>query len=366
MERSKQIIRVSLVGIAANLILAAFKAAVGLLAGSIAVILDAVNNLSDALSSVITILGTKLANRPPDRKHPYGHGRIEHLTAVIIAVIILLAGLTSFRESVDKILHPSAASYTAISLVIIAAAVAVKFFLGRYVKAKGTEYHSESLVASGTDASFDAVISLSTLAAAAVSMLWKINLEGWLGAVISIFILKAGIEILQDSFNDLIGVRVDGELTRALRDQICSHPEVHGAYDLILHRYGPEKTIGSVHVEVDDTLTAREIHALTRKISEEVFSSFGIVLTVGVYAANTQSPEIAALRQDVDAVLANYPQVQQIHGFYVEPTQKRVTFDLVFSFGADVPRLYEEIRAALAQRRPEYTFDVVIDSDFSD
>lgn len=366
MERSKQIVRVSLVGIAANLVLAAFKAAVGLLAGSIAVVLDAINNLSDALSSVITILGTKLANRPPDRKHPYGHGRIEHLTAVIIAVIILLAGLASFRESVDKILHPAAASYTVVSLAVIAAAVAVKFFLGRYVKARGMEYHSESLVASGTDASFDAIISLSTLAAAGISLLWKVSLEGWLGTVISIFILKAGVEILLGSFNDLIGIRVDGELTRALREQICAHPEVHGAYDLILHRYGPETTIGSVHVEVDDTMTAREIHALTRKISEEVFSSFGIVLTVGVYAANTQSPEIADLRRDVDAVLAGFPQVQQLHGFYVEPAQKRATFDLVFSYGSDVQKLYEEIRAALKKRRPDYTFDIVIDSDFSD
>ncbi|MBR5390276.1 MAG: cation transporter [Clostridia bacterium] len=366
MNRSKQIVRVSLVGIAANLALAAFKAAVGLLAGSIAVLLDAVNNLSDVLSSVITILGAKLANRPPDREHPYGHGRIEHLSAVLIALIILLAGLASFRESVAKILHPAAAHYTALSLAVIAAAVAVKFFLGRYVKAKGLEYRSESLVASGTDASFDAVISLSTLAAAGISLLWKVSLEGWLGAVISLFILKAGIEILLGSFNDLIGIRVDGELTRALRDRICAHPQVHGAYDLILHRYGPERTLGSVHIEVDDTMTAREIHSLTRKISEEVFSAFGIVLTVGVYAANTQSPEISALRQDVDAVLADYPQVQQLHGFYADPAQKRVTFDLVFSYGSDVQTLYEELRAALVRRRPDYTFDIVIDNDFSD
>ena len=365
MNRSKEIVRVSFIGIGANLVLVAFKALVGVITGSIAVVLDAVNNLSDALSSVITILGTKLANRPPDKKHPYGHGRIEYITSVIIAIIVLLAGLASFRESVDKILRPAQVSYTALSLVIIVAAVAVKFFLGGFVKARGEALNSDSLVASGTDARFDALISLSTLVAGILNLLLQWNIEGWLGAVISIFILKAGIEILMDSLNGIIGERVESELTVKLRGLICSNPQVLGAYDLILHRYGPERTIGSVHIEVDDSLTARELHHLTRALSEQVFQQFGIVLTVGIYASGSDS-ETASLRRQVNEVTAHFPEVKELHAFYVEPEQKRITFDLVLHFGSDAADVLSAIRAELGQRLPDWQFDIVLDSDFSD
>lgn len=366
MERSKQIVRVSIIGILANLVLVAFKSAVGLITGSIAVILDAVNNLSDALSSVITILGTKLANRAPDKKHPYGYGRIEHISSVTIAVIVLLAGVTSFRESLDKIFHPEAASYSAVSLVIIAAAVLVKFFLGRYVKAQGEKLSSESLVASGTDASFDAIISLSTLVAAGVSLLLGLSIEGYLGAVISVVILKAGLEILLESLGSIIGARVDSELSVKLKDKVTSYPEVKGAYDLILHRYGPEKTIGSVHIEVPDSMTAREIHRLTRRITEEVYMEFGIILTVGIYASNTEDETAKAIRESVEAMVQDYPEVLELHGFYVEEQEKRVSFDLIVDFGNDAEGIRNSILERVSSQYPDYRFDVILDSDFSD
>ena len=364
MDRSKQIVRVSVIGILANLVLVAFKALVGLLTGSIAVILDAVNNLSDALSSVITILGTWLAGKAPDKKHPYGYGRIENITSVIIAVIVLLAGLTSFRESLDKTLHPEAASYTVSSLIIIAAAVVVKLLLGRYVKGKGKELNSESLIASGSDASFDAVISLSTLVAAVLSMAFHWNIEGILGLVISVVILKAGVEILLESLNTIIGQRVDGELAASLKEKVRSFPDVHGAYDLVLHHYGPERIIGSVHIEVDDDLTARELHSLSRQISQTVFAEFGIILTVGIYATNTGDDHFRAIRQSVEELLAQYPQVLQMHGFYGEGNH--VSFDLIFSFGEDAAALRDEIVGKLSAQYPDYTFDVILDTDFSD
>lgn len=364
MDRSKSIVRVSVIGILANLVLVAFKAVVGLITGSIAVILDAVNNLSDALSSVITILATKLANKAPDKKHPYGYGRIENISSVVIAVIVLLAGFTSFRESLEKVFHPESASYTAVSLVIIAAAVVVKFLLGRYVKAQGVKLNSDSLIASGSDATFDSVISLSTLVAAGVSLLFHVSIEGYLGVVISVVILKAGVEILLESLNGIIGARVDGELAAGLKEKVCSFPEVRGAYDLVLHNYGPEKIIGSVHVEVDDTLTAREIHALTRRITQEVFSEFGIILTVGIYAANTSDEGSAAIRTAVEEILAAYPQVLQMHGFYV--VERHVTFDLIVAFGTDAAAVREEVIQKLRERFPDHTFDVILDSDFSD
>ena len=366
MNRSRQIVRVSIVGILANLVLVAFKAFVGLVTGSIAVILDAVNNLSDARSSVIMILGTKLAGKAPDKKHPYGYGRIENISSVTIAVIVLLAGVTSFRESLSKIFHPEAAAYTPVSLVIIAAGVAVKLLLGRYVKAQGEKLHSESLVASGSDATFDAAISLTTLLAAAVSMIWGLSIEGYLGVLISVVILKAGLEILLESLGSLIGSRVDSSLSAAIKERVTAHPEVQGAYDLVLHRYGPEKTIGSVHIEVPDRMTARELHALTRTISMEVFAEFGIILTVGIYAANDGSPQAAAIQARVRALAAEKPEILELHGFYLDTAAKHLSFDLIVAFGADAEAIRREMVETLAKEYPDYAFDVILDTDFSD
>ena len=319
MDRRNEIVKVSVVGIIANLVLVAFKAAVGLISGSIAVILDAVNNLSDALSSVITIVGTKLAGKAPDKKHPYGYGRIENISSVTIAVIVLLAGLTSFKESVEKILHPEEASYTAVSLIIIAAAVVVKLLLGRYVKGKGEKLNSDSLIASGSDALFDAAISVSTLVAAAVSLIWHVSIEGWLGAIIAVVIVKSGVEILLESLGAIIGQRVDSELSVRLKEYVS------GFYE-----------------------------------------QFGIVLTVGIYAANTADGESGAIREKLTAIAGEYPEFRQLHGFYAEPEKKHVSFDAVLDFGCDAARIREEILAKLRALYPDYTFDMVLDSDFSD
>ena len=242
MDRSQKIIRTSILGIVINLILVAFKGAVGLLSHSIAVLLDAVNNLSDALSSLITILGTKLANKAPDKKHPYGYGRIEYLTGMLIAVIVLFAGLSAAKESVEKILHPEAASYTWVSILIITVGIAAKFLTGRYVKGVGEALHSSALVASGSDAYFDSILSTGTLIGALLNLFLGLNLEGWIGAVISLIILKAGIEMLLETLGSITGERADSELTEEIKAAVTARPEVHGAYDLTLHNYGPTNT----------------------------------------------------------------------------------------------------------------------------
>ena len=194
MDRQSQIIRTSWVGIGANVLLAAFKAVVGLVAGSVAIVMDAVNNLSDALSSVITILGAKLSVRPADREHPFGFGRVEYFSAIIIALIVLAAGVTSLVESVRKIFVPTTPTYTTVTLVVIIVAIAVKLLLGRYVKHKGEQLKSDALVASGSDALFDAIITVATLVSAGIMLLWNVSIDGWLGAVISLLIIKAGFE----------------------------------------------------------------------------------------------------------------------------------------------------------------------------
>ena len=216
MNRSQKIIRTSIIGIVANVLLAAFKAVVGVLANSVAIIMDAVNNLSDALSSVITIVGTKLSERPADREHPFGFGRVEYFSAIIIAVIVLSAGITSLIESVKKIFEPTEPEYTTVTLVVIIVAIVVKLILGMFVKKQGEQLNSDALIASGSDALFDAVITLATLISAGIMLLWNVSLDGILGALISVVIIKAGFEMLASPVNELLGARIPQDLVKEI------------------------------------------------------------------------------------------------------------------------------------------------------
>jgi len=203
-ERERVIVRTSIIGIVANVLLVAFKAVVGLASNAIAIVLDAVNNLTDALSSVITIIGAKLAGKRANRAHPLGYGRYEYLSALVIVAIVLYAGITSLIESVRKIIEPELADYSAVTLIVVAAAVVVKIVLGRYVSAKGRQVGSGSLVASGKDALFDAAISASVLAAALIYLATGVSLEAYVGVLISIVIVKAGIDMLRETLDDIL------------------------------------------------------------------------------------------------------------------------------------------------------------------
>ena len=365
-KRNKVIVRTSIIGILTNVLLASFKAVIGLVSNSIAVTLDAVNNLSDALSSIITIIGTKLAGRLPDKKHPLGYGRIEYLSAMIISGIILYAGITSAVESVKKIMHPEKPEYSMISLVIIAVAVIVKIILGRYVKAKGRQVNSGSLIASGSDAMFDAVLSGSVLVSAIIYMVSGISLEAYVGVIIAGFIIKAGIEMMIETLNEILGVRADKEKTDRIKELLTGEPEVRGAYDLIIYNYGPDKDLASVHLELPDTMTAREIDKLTRRLERKVYKETGVVLAgVGLYSYNTENDEAADIQRDVHERVMAHAWAIEFHGFYVDVEAKEMTFDVVMSFDIK-PRegiriIYKEIKEAY----PEYDIHIAPDVDVS-
>ena len=366
-SRDKVIVRTSVIGILTNVFLAVFKAVIGMASHSIAVTLDAVNNLSDALSSIITIVGTKLAGKLPDRKHPFGHGRAEYLSAMIVSGIVLYAGITSLVESVKKIIYPEKADYSTISLVIIAVAIAVKLILGRYVKAQGVKVKSGSLIASGSDALFDAILSASVLGSAIIYVLTGISLEAYVGAVISVIIIKSGIEMMMETLNKILGERADKELTTRIKNILNEEPAVRGAYDLILHNYGPDKNLGSVHLELPDTMTVEEVDRLTRRVEDKVFKETGVALIgVGVYSYNTGNNEAANICNDVRKKVLAHDWALQMHGFYFDPERKDMRFDVVLSFDID-PReglsiLYEEIQKAY----PDYSIQIVPDVDISD
>lgn len=366
MDRNKIIIRTSIIGIIANVLLAAFKAVVGLTANSIAIVMDAVNNISDAASSIITIIGTKLAGKEPDKKHPFGYGRIEYLSAMIISVIVLYAGITALVESVKRIINPETPDYSVASLVIVGVAVIVKIVLGMYVKKTGKIVNSDSLVNSGDDAVLDSVISATTLAAAAVYMIFNISLEAWLGAIIAVVIIKAGLEMLKDTLSKILGERVDSELAHDIKETVLGFDEVKGVYDLVMHNYGPDSYNGSVHIEVPDTLSADDLDRMLRKIQVKVYQEHNVILTaIGVYSYNTHDPKAVAAREKVSKLVLEVPNVIQIHGFYIDHEEKTIRFDIVVSFDAkDRSEVYREVCEKVQKEYPDHTLQIAMDTDF--
>ena len=365
--REKIITRTSVIGIFTNLILVGFKVFVGFISNSIAVILDAVNNLSDALSSFITMIGNFLAGRKPDKKHPLGHGRVEYLTAMIVAALVIYAGITAAVESVKKIITPETPDYSTISLVIIGVAVIVKIGLGLYFRMVGKKVNSAALSASGTDALFDAVISTSVLIAAIVFVLTNgaVSIEAYVGVLISLFIIKAGFSMLKETLDDIVGHRADRELVSAIKKTVCEDPCVHGAYDLIIHSYGPEKHLASIHVEIPDVMTADEIDEMERRIAHNVYLKHNVILVgIGIYALNTKDDAVKSLRSRVIGLITTHDGVLQVHGFNFNKETATISIDVILDF--DLPDMHAELAAIQKELEtvfPQYTFRLTMDID---
>ena len=365
-RRENIILRTSCIGILVNLLLAGFKAVVGFSTNSIAILMDALNNLSDVLSSVITVAGAKLADRNPDFEHPFGHGRYEYLSALVISIIIFYAGVTAMVESVKKILDPEVPEYTTASLVLLAVAVIVKIILGRYVKRKGAEADSGALIGSGSDALFDAVLSFSVLVAALIYLGCGVSLESYVGTVIACFILKSGFGMLRDTLNEILGERPDPLLVRQIKNLLVEEPEIRGAYDLMINNYGPGRNYASVHIELPDVMTVEQVDRLTHRIHEKVFKATGVHLSgVTVYSYNTRDPEAAQMREQVSQLVMKHPWALQVHGFYVDRTKKTMRFDVVVTFGRDREPLIQELQQEITRLYPDYQVSVDIDRDIS-
>ena len=366
--RLKIIIKTSTIGIIANILLAAFKALAGLLAHSIAMTLDSVNNLTDAISSIVTLVGTSLAGRAPDKEHPLGHGRIEYLAQTIVAAIILYAGISSLVESVKKIIHPDTTNYSFVTFTVLIVAIIVKLILGTYTGRVGKAMNSGSLSASGKDAMFDAVISTSVLASAIINIVFGLNLEAYVGVAIAIIIIKSGIDTIREGMNEIIGIRISPEISQAVKKTICEDERVIGAYDLVLNNYGPELLVGSVHVEIDDRMTATEIDAMERDIAEKVYAKHHIIMTaVGIYAQNKKNPDVEHVRTIIKNLAEGHDGVIQIHGFFMDPVRKKMRFDLIIDFAIkDRDALYEHIYNDVQNEYPDYDLKITLDSDITD
>lgn len=364
-DRSKIIIKTSVIGIITNVLLAGFKAAIGLLSNSIAIVLDAVNNLSDAMSSIITIIGAKLGARRADKAHPLGHGRVEYISSMLVAAIVFYAGITSLVESIKKIISPEAANYKFVDLLIIAVAIAVKLILGKYVKTQGEKANSGALIASGSDASFDAILSASVLASAIIFLISGISLEAYVGVVISVVIIKASIEMMRETLNDLIGHRTDAEVSKKIKSILTQEPEVRGAYDLVLFDYGPNKSYGAVHLELPDIMTVDEVDLLTRRLQRRIYKETGVVLAgVSVYSYNTKNELAAKMREEIQKIVLAHEWALQLHGFYLE--NKTIRFDVVLSFDVSQREALNVLIHEIKNLYPDYAVQILPDVDITD
>lgn len=366
--RNKKIIKTSIIGIATNFVLAIFKIIVGFISGSIAIVLDAVNNFSDTLSSIVTIVGIKFASRAPDKIHPMGHGRFEYLGSAIIATVISYIGFTAMFESIEKILNPTEVNYTFVTFLVVTVSVIMKIILGIYYKKIAKKVDSDSLRNSGMDAIMDSFISIATLIAGLVYVIWGVSIEAYLAMLISLFIIFSGFRMLKDAFSVIMGERVDSELSRRIKQTICEIDGVFGAYDLLIHDYGAGRSYASVNIDVLDTLSVLEADDISRAVRQIVKQRFGVYISsVGIFPINTKDKHVIKIRNHIKSMMLMNDHIRQIHGFHIDESTKEITFDIVIDFTVkDQNALRCRIIKELKRAYPEYDFVISIDLDFSD
>lgn len=365
-ERRRKIMRVGAIGVAANAALATVKAAVGFAANSAAIVGDAVNNLSDVLSFVSTMIGVRLAGQPADREHPYGHGRAEYVSGVLVAVIVLYSGVQVFMEGLREALHPGSTRYGTPAIVVMAVSVVAKVLLGLFTRSQGRKNCSEALVGSGMDALCDAAASAAILLSVALAIVWNVHVDGWLAMGIAALTVKSGIDIAKASADSILGHRIDPDYAFEVKQAVCSFPSVQEAYDLMLHRYGADMTVGSVQIAVPDDMMAKDIDRLSRQIQHAMFRRFGLIMTVGVYAAGT-SPESDRIRRTLSKMVLRDPDILQVHGFYLDAEEASVSFHVIVDYASPRRRkIKESLARQLSSAYPQYSFHVTLDHDFSD
>lgn len=363
--REGKVSAVSGLGIVVNVLIAAVKVIIGLLTGSIAIVSEGINNASDALSGVLTLLGSKLSARHPDEKHPFGFGRIEYLASLVIAVLILVSGVESLKSSVDAIFHPGELSVNVLTLVIIAATAVVKFALGVYTEKTGREIGSGALVGVGADSKNDAYISLVTILSSLVFIVFHVSIDAYAGVIMSVIILKVGGEILLDTLSELIGRPGEEKLAQELYKKIRSTPGVINAVDMMLHNYGPDRWSGSVNIEIDHAKTVGEVYEVIHALQLSIMQEYNVVMVFGIYAVDNDSRETAEARAYVAAFVRAKEHVKSYHAVYLEPGTNRFYVDLIVDYKQqDWEGLEAEFKAYIAEKYPEKEVVLTIETEY--
>lgn len=360
-NRLNLIMLTSIIGIICNILLVVFKVGVGFFINSLTLILDGINNLTDIFSLCITILGTKLGARKPDKEHPLGHGRYEYIAALLISIFIIYAGFSALSEAIKRIIKPSSVSYTYLSLVIIIIFIISKLLLAFYTYKIGKYVNSPSLLASGIDASFDALTSLASLISAFLIIFTSYNIEGYLAFIIALFFIYNGFKSLRLNISSILGERVDSSLTKTVYQTICAIEGVEDVFDLFMFDLGASKLMLCGRIEVNSTLSAKEIDVLSRKVENTIKDTYGFYVgAIGIYAKSE-----SLLQKELFAMVMSYPGVLQVHGF--QQNNNVIRLDIVLSLAQkDRELIFQNISQDLQNKYPHYLFELTLDSDISD
>lgn len=368
MDREGQIVRVSIINTIGNLLLAAVKGATGAITGSIAITLDAINSLTDALSSIIAIIGTKLAGKPADHGHPFGYGRMEYLTSIAIAALILSAGISSFSEAVRSLIHPKTPQYSTISLIVVGLAALVRFGLGAYQLSSGKRLNSGSLLGSGTDSMMDGCVSVATCVAGILYLEMGWQIESWLAAAIAILIIRSGAQLLFTTISILLGKRANPKISDQVEREARSIDKVRLVSGMVLHDFGPDQTAGSIHVTVDSKMTVAEFDTVVREVQERVYRTCGVILLgVTPYPDAVRDDDVREVRSTIARIVWGFDHMLELRGLYVDPQEHVVRFDAIAEFGAgDYTTLRKHMIEACATACPGWDIDARVLPDFGD
>lgn len=357
-------------GLAANLLLFVGKLLVGLLSGSLGIMGDAFNNLSDAGSSVVTLVGVKLSAAPPDKEHPFGHGRIEYISAMMVALLILLAGFELFTSSIGKIRNPEPVDFHIISLVVLGASILVKLWMALFYRGIGNRIRSTTLKAAATDSRNDVAGTLVVLVSAVVEWQTGWQIDGWVGTAMAVFVMWSGFSVVRETISPLLGQAPDPALVQQIKDTVLAHEGIVGVHDLMIHNYGPGRCVISLHAEVPCGRDLLQSHDLIDLVERELSHQFGAITCIHMDPVDTDNEEVVRLRAVVEAVVQDVDPAFTMHDFRVVfgETHTNLIFDLVVPFTCkpgDVPAITAEIQRRVRVVDPKLCTVITVEHSFS-
>lgn len=357
-----------IIGIISNSILCVFKIGAGIIFNSIAILADGINNLTDASSSLFTLIGFKLSNRKADEKHPYGHGRTEYLTGLVISVFVLLIGILLLKNSIEKTINPEELDYSIISIVVLVVAIGAKLWQSSFNISIGKLINSNALIATGTDSRNDVISTSAVLLSTLLGKFCNINVDGPIGIVVSAFIIYSGIGLIKETISPILGQAPDQELVNEIAKLVLEGKYVLGIHDLIVHDYGPGRLFASCHAEVDCAIDIFVIHDEIDNIEKLIGDKLNVLMTIHMDPVNPRDEEIIKLKEIINTIVESVDGVESFHDVRVVPgpTHTNVVFDVVMEYDCKYSddEIVEEIKQELKKIDVKYNAVITVDKKF--
>ncbi|MCI5629068.1 MAG: cation diffusion facilitator family transporter [Clostridium sp.] len=369
--RNAYVYLASIVGILCNLILSIIKISVGFISGSVSITADGFNNLSDMASSIITMVGIKLANRPADKEHPFGHGRMEYLSALVVAFMVMLVGVQFVKTSFERILNPVAVSFEIIPFILLLISLLIKLWLSRFNKYMGLKINSTALKAASVDALGDVFTSSCVLISFLAAKFTALPIDGYVGLIVSAAILYAGYSLIKDTISPLLGEAPDEELVKKIKQGVLSYDNIIGVHDLIIHNYGVGKCMASIHAEIPSNIDLVTIHEIIDSAEREISQKFNIYLVIHMDPMCIHDDKINKVKGEVQEILLKYKTIKSMHDFRITEGKDKINiiFDIeVNAYEVNTPDKEEELKGKLEsdikKLNPLYNCVITIDKYF--